>query len=141
MATVQLYAWYNAGGAVTNYAQALAEGVPTGHSARSDIMLGGNASEDLPPLWPSTLPESLGNITLTVPPPSFQGGTQSVSSGAGQFTWFAAPGQTYQIQYTGDLTQTNWTNLGPSFVATNANQTLSVLATNTQAYYRVLLLP
>jgi len=66
-ATLQLYAWYNAGGAITSYSAALADGVPTGYSAVADITgLGGGS----PPQTAPTLPESLGNIVVAVPEPS-----------------------------------------------------------------------
>jgi endoglucanase len=54
------------------------------------------------------------------------------------FTWSAEGGQTYQMQYSTDLTQTNWTNLGSSLTATNATMTSSVsTATDLQRFYRI----
>ncbi len=66
-ATLELYAWYNAGGAITSYATALADGVPTGTSAIATItgLGGGN-----PPATAPSLPEGLGNIVVAVPEPS-----------------------------------------------------------------------
>jgi hypothetical protein len=66
-ATLQLYAWYNEGGAITSYASALADGVPTGVSSPANISgLGGGS----PPATAPTLPEGLGNIVVAVPEPS-----------------------------------------------------------------------
>ena len=61
--------------------------------------------------------------------------------GAMQFVWDAQAGQTYQVQYITDPSQTNWTNLGPRL--TTGNYTLSLLdsCTNQQRFYRVLALP
>ncbi len=73
-ATLELVAWYNAGGAITSFSQALADGVPIGVSAVADITgLGGGS----PPATAPTLPESLdmpqgfdGGIIFGVPEPS-----------------------------------------------------------------------
>jgi hypothetical protein len=64
VATLQLYAWYNDGGTITSYAQALAESVPAGYSALANVTLGA------PPAPPTALPESLGNVIIPVPEPS-----------------------------------------------------------------------
>jgi hypothetical protein len=66
-ATLQLYAWYNEGGAITSYAAAVADGVPYGTSAIANISgLGGGS----PPATAPSLPEGLGNIVVAVPEPS-----------------------------------------------------------------------
>jgi hypothetical protein len=55
LATVQLYAWYNDGGAITSYAQALGVGVPAGSSLAANVAVGGpNLSG--PPSPPNALP-------------------------------------------------------------------------------------
>jgi hypothetical protein len=66
-ATLQIYAWYNEGGAITSYPAALADGVPTGFSAVANITSLGGGS---PPATAPGLPESLGNIAVSVPEPS-----------------------------------------------------------------------
>jgi len=64
-ATLELYAWYNAGGTITSYAAAQADNVPTGTSAIADITgLGGGS----PPATAPELPESLGNIIVSPTP-------------------------------------------------------------------------
>jgi hypothetical protein len=65
--TVQLYAWYNDGGTITSYSQALADNVPVGSSAPANVVL------NFPPNSPASLPAAgLGNftVTTTVPEPS-----------------------------------------------------------------------
>jgi uncharacterized repeat protein (TIGR03803 family) len=74
------------------------------------------------------------------------------SAGTIAFTWLGLPGQSYQAQYTTNLTQTgrtgvggsgvstNWTNLGSNVIATNGigRQTDSAPA-STRRFYRVYL--
>ena len=57
-------------------------------------------------------------------------------------TWIAAVGRLLQAQYTTDLGQTNWTNLGDQFVCTNSTITVrdSVIS-NPQRLYRLLVTP
>ncbi len=73
IATVQLYLWYNDGGVITSYPQALADGVPTAVSAIANVVLGG-PSESGPPVTATSLPSlALGNLTIEpIPePPTF----------------------------------------------------------------------
>jgi len=56
-ATVQLYAWYNAGGTITTYAAAVTAGVPSGFSTTGNVSLGGPGS---PPATPANLPTGTG---------------------------------------------------------------------------------
>ena len=63
------------------------------------------------------------------------------AGGATTFTWAAQAGQTYQVQYIADLSQTNWTNLGPPLTTGNYNLTSFDSCTNRQRFYRVLTLP
>lgn len=68
-ATVQLYAWYNAGGTITTYAQALLDNVPTGMSAVGNVAsLGGTPVGGGTPVVPATIPGTLGNFAVTVAP-------------------------------------------------------------------------
>jgi len=49
---------------------------------------------------------------------------------------------TYQLQYTLDLTTTNWINLGSPITATsNSVSTMDILGSDQQRFYRVQLLP
>jgi len=65
-ATLELVAWYNAGGAITDFATAQADYVPTGTSATITANLGA------PPAPPTALPvTALGNFSvMAVPEPS-----------------------------------------------------------------------
>lgn len=78
---------------------------------------------------------------LSVPmAPVFQSVRQT--NGRVTFTWSAAAGQTYQLQYSDDLTRTNWLNFGGSTTATNSTMTASdIIGSNAQRFYRAVLLP
>jgi hypothetical protein len=68
--TLQLRAWYNDGGNITSYTQALTDGVPTGESVTADTYSGGTLPDNQPPLTPTLLPASeLGNFDLVVATP------------------------------------------------------------------------
>jgi hypothetical protein len=90
---------------------------------------------------------SSGSVTSTVAaltlllPPVFQ--TVTVTNGTLAFSWSAVTGQIYQVQYNTGLTQTNWLNLSSVITATNITMTGSDItpATNSQRFYRVILLP
>ncbi len=56
------------------------------------------------------------------------------------FNWIAISGQTYQVQSTTNLGATNWTNSGDPITATNSSVSHSAAITNTQQFYRVVLL-
>jgi hypothetical protein len=77
---------------------------------------------------------------LTPPPPQIQSVT--LTNGALTFSWGAQSNQLYQVQYTTNLAQGGWINLGPPLAATNS--ILTVTDTNTGAgaqFYRLLLPP
>lgn len=77
---------------------------------------------------------------LPVPTPALQALPQS--NGAIELTWTALPGVRYQAQYTTDLAQTQWTNLGSVIPANTNRLTLSDnLGTDPRRFYRVALLP
>jgi hypothetical protein len=65
--SLQLAAWYNDGGTITNFAAALAAGVPVGLSAVATGTVGGPNVTHFPP--PPGLPNGLGNIVLALPRP------------------------------------------------------------------------
>jgi len=72
--------------------------------------------------------------------PVFQ--TVVPTAGTVTFTWSALPGRTYQVQYTTDMQQTNWTNLGSTNLATSATMSASdSTGPDPQRFYRVALLP
>jgi hypothetical protein len=72
-------------------------------------------------------------------PPQFQ--TVSQTGGTLSFSWNATSGLTYQVQVKADLTQPNWTNLGSPLTASGPTVNASDATTNSQRYYRVVLLP
>jgi hypothetical protein len=80
-----------------------------------------------------------GTLTVTVAQPIIQ--SAIVSGNLFVFTWSAEVTQTYQIQYTTNLSQGDWTNLGSPITATNSPVSASDGITNSQAFYRVELLP
>ena len=79
--------------------------------------------------------------TLTVAlPPAFQ--TVMQSNGVLAFTWNAGTGLVYQVQYSTNLAQTNWVNLGSTNTATNSTATFyDPIGPDPQRFYRVILLP
>ena len=85
----------------------------------------------------------LGTIfRLSIPMPAvFQAIT--LTNGAATLTWSAVAGQTYQLQYSTDLTQNNWTNLNKRIFPTSGIMTTtdSNAAAFPQRFYRVVLFP
>ena len=65
---------------------------------------------------------------LVVPPPAFSSGV--VSNGIMTLTWSSISGQTYRVQYSTNLADTNWQDLTPDVMATGdtASQTDSPLS-------------
>ena len=57
------------------------------------------------------------------------------------FDWAAQMGETYQVQYSTNLSQTNWINLGSPLTANNYILNVSDTLTNQQRFYRLFLLP
>ena len=55
-------------------------------------------------------------------------------------TWNAQSNHVYQVQFSTDLTQTNWQNLGLPFTATNASATIIDTPADPSRFYRVQLL-
>lgn len=78
----------------------------------------------------------LANVST---PPLFQSLTKS--AGTMLLSWTAEPGRLYQVQYKIALTQTSWSNLGIPFAATNHTASISDVMTDSQRFYRVILLP
>jgi uncharacterized repeat protein (TIGR03803 family) len=76
--------------------------------------------------------------TFVLPaPPAFQTVTQANRSLT--LTWSTVPGQIYQIQYTTNLTQASWNDLGYPLVATNGVITVSdTIGNDEQRFYRVV---
>jgi len=67
----------------------------------------------------------------------FQAPSQNGSTVA--FSWLTTPGISYQVQYTTDLTFTNWINLGAAIIATNTvTSDFDNLGPDPQRFYRIL---
>ena len=69
---------------------------------------------------------------------------QSVSQAGGllTFTWSAVSNANYQVQYSTDLTQNNWTNLDRLVLATNSLMSgQDLLGPDNQRFYRVMVAP
>lgn len=83
----------------------------------------------------------LGTIfRLSVPMPAVLAIT--LTNGAATLTWSAVVGQIYQLQYSDDLTRTNWSFLTKPSVATNGVMTATDfddIASFAQRFYRVVL--
>jgi len=74
-------------------------------------------------------------------PPVIQSVTRT-GGGIITFTWSAVAGRTYQVQYSTNLTQGTWNNLGSAIPATNGIVTTSdTIGPDAQRFYRVALLP
>jgi subtilase family serine protease len=82
---------------------------------------------------------NLINALAPVPPPSFL--PPASSAGSITLTWTAVTGQVYQLQYSSNLTTTNWINFGSAVTASNSIMIESDFLTNSQRFYRVLLPP
>jgi uncharacterized repeat protein (TIGR03803 family) len=79
-------------------------------------------------------------LTVTPDPPRLENISQN-SSGGLTFSWIAIPGRSYQVQFNGDLTQTNWSDAGGPITATNASATgTDLIGPDRQRFYRVTLL-
>jgi hypothetical protein len=85
----------------------------------------------------------LDDISVTpLSPPMFK--TAQMANAAFQLTWSAVSGLVYQVQYSTNLLQTNWLNLGNPLIATNATLTLSdtsAVNSSPQRFYRLVELP
>jgi hypothetical protein len=62
------------------------------------------------------------------------------SAGGFTLTWSTVAGNSYQVQYVSDLGATNWINFGSAITASSSVATVSDSFTNSQRFYRVLLL-
>jgi trimeric autotransporter adhesin len=101
---------------------------------------GGDASGNVNPLVLSL--DTTKHITASFAvQPVFQ--TVVQTGGTLTFTWSAVAGRTYQVQYTTNLSQTDWSNLGSATLATNGTMAASdaVAPDSSQRWYRIALLP
>jgi len=74
-------------------------------------------------------------------PPELQGVTL-LTNGAISFSWAAQAGGFYQVQYTTNLAQNQWTNLNGVLSTTNSSMTATdATAASTARFYRIVQLP
>ncbi|MFO1476721.1 MAG: immunoglobulin domain-containing protein [Verrucomicrobiota bacterium] len=79
-------------------------------------------------------------LSVTWPAPNIL--NSAVTNGTIHFTWSTIPGHAYQVQFSADLTSTQWQNLGAPLTSTG--DTLSStdsMSPEQQRYYRVVLEP
>lgn len=67
----------------------------------------------------------------------------SIDTANGSFglQWTAIPGRTYRVQFTPDLSTTNWSDLPPDVLAVTNMASKADLPTNAQRFYRISLRP
>jgi uncharacterized repeat protein (TIGR03803 family) len=86
----------------------------------------------------TTVPQ--GTVFRLPPPPVFLKWWQT--NGLMMFTWSSATGQVYQLQFTTNLNQSPWNNLGATVNGTNSTMTRSDnIGPGSRRFYRVGLLP
>ena len=71
-------------------------------------------------------------------PPVIMSPTQT--NGVVSFAWSAISGEVYQVQYKSDLSQIDWSSLGGTLSTTSGILSVSDRTTNSQRFYRVVLL-
>ncbi len=83
------------------------------------------------------------NLINALAPPVTQPSFLPTASNADglTLTWSTVSGFSYQVQYTTDLTTTNWINLGSPITASGSTATISDNFADSQRFYRVLQLP
>jgi hypothetical protein len=84
---------------------------------------------------------SFGSVTSSVVTLNVVFVFQSAAQGNGaiNFSWTTTPGVSYQVQYTTDLSTSNWINLGTAILATNGETSASdILGPDPQRFYRVI---
>ena len=66
----------------------------------------------------------------------------TLTNGTISFSWNAQAGVLYQVQYTTNLAQVSWTNLGDVLSTTGSSITATdAPAASTMRFYRIVLLP
>lgn len=78
-------------------------------------------------------------LTQSAPPPLIT--SVLLTNGVLTFTWRAVAGQTYQVQYTSNLNQPTWSNLGAPIIAGGTTASASDIVTNSQRFYRIFSSP
>jgi hypothetical protein len=68
--------------------------------------------------------------------------TPVLTNGTVDLVWTTEAAGTYQLQYTSDLTSTNWVNVGGAVIAGGTNLSATDPVTNApRRFYRVVRLP
>ncbi len=82
-----------------------------------------------------------GTIFRFAPPPVLQSVRQN--GNAVEMRWNSVAGNGYQVQFATNLSQTNWTNLGDTVMATNASMSATDVTdpAPSQRFYRLIALP
>jgi hypothetical protein len=82
-------------------------------------------------------------VVIVVPPigpPIFE--SISVTNGSVTLVWSSIHGRNYRLQYSDDLTGTNWIDIPPDLTASGQTSTLTTpVGESDQRYYRVFLIP
>jgi hypothetical protein len=84
---------------------------------------------------------STANLAVTAQPPTMKSATVSQSAGAFNIYWSTAPGQVCQVQYTTNLSQPDWIDLGGPVTVTNGTVRATDSLGRSQSFYRLLVLP
>ncbi len=64
----------------------------------------------------------------------------SISNGTATIIWDAVMGHNYRLQYTEDLTDTNWIDVSPDVPANGSTAVqFDIIGTSPQRFYRILL--
>jgi hypothetical protein len=110
--------------------------------AQTNNISQGRYPDGAAPLYfmPNPTPRRSNVIPEPPAPPEFGGITLSGSNQV-SFSFSTLPGQTYRVEYKGDLNAPQWLPLGPGWSATGTNLMVSDTMTATQRFYRVLLVP
>jgi hypothetical protein len=82
------------------------------------------------------------SASVLAPPPGLQLGAVSLANGSLSFSWPAASGQTYRVQYTDTLESPDWTSITPDLTGAGSPLSVTVPVSGApQRFYRVLLIP
>jgi Peptidase_C39 like family len=110
----------------------------TNGSLQPPLLLQGPTQPGLITIYNATLGPSGFVLSSSTPRPVFQQVTRT--NNLIWLTWASTPGSSYQLQYTTDLSNTNWANLASPVSATNTTITVSdAIVAGAQRFYRILL--
>jgi hypothetical protein len=115
------------------------DGDPTGESvAYATVAAMSSFEQSVPGVASDPFTPALG---IAPPlPPQFQ--APALVGGSLQLSWTSVSGTAYQVQYSTNLSQTNWINFGNVITAdTNSTTTNDLLGSDSQRFYRVVILP